>query len=144
MTNSTNGPVFREGSWTGSGTNTVINTLLLQQAELRVALEKTRSNVLRVLAVARTLREAPRPVPTTAGPLPEIARRVTDLSPRQRAVFERVVRRELNKAIAFDLGVSSKTVETHRARVMKRLGARTLADLVRIAERIDHRATTVE
>jgi FixJ family two-component response regulator len=46
-----------------------------------------------------------------------------------------VVAGESNKAIAFDLGLSQKTVETHRARVMKKLQAKSLAQLVRIASR---------
>mgnify|MGYP003678270392 FL=1 len=38
----------------------------------------------------------------------------------------------MNKAIAFDLGISERTVEVHRSQVMKKLGVRTLAQLVRV------------
>jgi len=54
------------------------------------------------------------------------------LSSRQRHVLEGVVAGKPNKAIAFELGLSEKTVETHRARVMKKLGAGSFADLVRL------------
>jgi DNA-binding NarL/FixJ family response regulator len=54
------------------------------------------------------------------------------LSPRQRRVLEGILAGKPNKAIAFDLGVSIKTVETHRARVMEKFGVDSLAELVRM------------
>jgi DNA-binding NarL/FixJ family response regulator len=59
-------------------------------------------------------------------------RTLATLSNRQLEVLRRVARGQLNKAIAFDLGISEKTVETHRARIMEKLGAESLADVVRI------------
>jgi DNA-binding NarL/FixJ family response regulator len=53
------------------------------------------------------------------------------LSPRQRRVLDGVLAGRANKAIAFDLGVSTKTVETHRARVMVKFHVGSLAELVR-------------
>jgi DNA-binding NarL/FixJ family response regulator len=70
----------------------------------------------------------------------EMASRINQLSPRQRRVLEKVIAGESNKAIAYDLGLSQKTVETHRARVMRKLGASSLAQLVRIASRAVPRA----
>jgi len=58
------------------------------------------------------------------------------LSDRQRDVWLRVVGGQLNKQIAYDLGVVERTVKLHRARAMAKLGARSTADLVRIAERL--------
>jgi DNA-binding CsgD family transcriptional regulator len=52
------------------------------------------------------------------------------LSPRQRRVLEGVLAGQANKRIAFDLGVSTKTIETHRARVMAKFHAASLAHLV--------------
>jgi FixJ family two-component response regulator len=58
--------------------------------------------------------------------------KVAALSEREREVFHRVAAGEMNKVIAQDLGISVRTVEVHRSRVMERLGVRTLAQLVRI------------
>lgn len=54
------------------------------------------------------------------------------LTPREREVLDRVVAGETNKLIAHHLGISIKTVETHRSRVMEKMSARSLADLIRI------------
>jgi FixJ family two-component response regulator len=58
------------------------------------------------------------------------------LSERQREVWLRVVRGQLNKQIASDLGLVERTVKLHRARAMEKLRARSTADLVRIAARL--------
>jgi two-component system response regulator TtrR len=57
--------------------------------------------------------------------------RMGELTPREMEVLEQVVSGKLNKEIAHELHISQKTVEMHRARVMTKLGARTIADLVR-------------
>lgn len=62
--------------------------------------------------------------------------RADTLSERQREVWLRVVRGELNKQIAFDLGIVERTVKLHRARVMEKLDAGSTAELARIAERL--------
>ncbi len=54
------------------------------------------------------------------------------LSEREAEIFHHVADGEMNKVIAFDLGISERTVEVHRSQVMKKLGVRTLAQLVRI------------
>ncbi|MEM9296430.1 MAG: response regulator [Planctomycetota bacterium] len=64
-----------------------------------------------------------------AGVLARIAR----LTPREREVMSHVVRGRLNKQIAAELGLSHKTVEVHRAHVMEKTHARSLAELVRMA-----------
>jgi len=55
------------------------------------------------------------------------------LTTRERHVLERIVAGRLNKQIADDLGISIKTVEAHRANVMEKLQANTVADLLKIA-----------
>lgn len=62
----------------------------------------------------------------------EMVAKIESLSDRERAVFEAVADGDMNKVIAFDLGISERTVEVHRANVMKKLGVRTLAGLIRI------------
>jgi FixJ family two-component response regulator len=66
----------------------------------------------------------------------EIRGRIALLTPREKEVMERVVRGQANKVIAMDLGVSQRTVELHRARVMKKLGLRSVAQLVHAVDRI--------
>jgi PAS domain S-box-containing protein len=58
---------------------------------------------------------------------------VKSLPPRQRQVLERIARGLLNKQIAWELGISEKTVKMHRALLMERLGVPTSADLIRLA-----------
>lgn len=55
------------------------------------------------------------------------------LTPREQEVMQLVVHGSANKVIAMDLGVSQRTVEIHRARVMEKMQARSLAELVRMA-----------
>ena len=55
------------------------------------------------------------------------------LTPREQQVLERIVAGRLNKQIADDLGISIKTVEAHRANIMDKLNAGTVADLMRVA-----------
>jgi FixJ family two-component response regulator len=58
------------------------------------------------------------------------------LTPREREVFELVVDGLLNKVIADRLGISERTVKIHRGRVMEKMGADSVADLVRMAGRL--------
>jgi len=62
-----------------------------------------------------------------------IEERLATLTPREREVFLGVVSGKLNKQIAVDLGTVEKTIKVHRARVMEKMGADSLAELVRIA-----------
>jgi len=64
-----------------------------------------------------------------------IERRIKELTPREHQVFTLVVSGLLNKQIAAELGTSEKTVKVQRARVMQKMQADSLADLVRMAER---------
>jgi FixJ family two-component response regulator len=67
----------------------------------------------------------------------ECQRRFAGLTPRERQVFRLVVRGMLNKQIAGQLGTKEGTVKLHRANVMRKLKAQSVADLVRLSERLD-------
>jgi FixJ family two-component response regulator len=60
------------------------------------------------------------------------------LTPREREVMALVARGLLNKQIAFELGTSEKTVKVHRARVMQKMQVQSLAELVRVTDKIGH------
>ena len=67
--------------------------------------------------------------------LDSIQARINTLTPREREVFTHVVAGRLNKQIAGELGTVEKTIKVHRSRMMEKLGLRTVADLVRMAEK---------
>jgi len=66
----------------------------------------------------------------------EIRERIKTLTPREAEVMHRVVSGQANKVIAMDLGVSQRTVELHRARVMRKLRMRSLAELVQAVGKV--------
>ena len=61
--------------------------------------------------------------------------RIDSLTPREREVFPLVAKGLLNKQIAAHLGAAEKTIKIHRSRVMRKMEAASVADLVRMAER---------
>lgn len=70
--------------------------------------------------------------------------RLATLTPREREVFGHVIAGRLNKQIAYDLGTVEKTIKVHRSRMMEKMGVRSLAELVRLAERAGIEATPHE
>jgi FixJ family two-component response regulator len=61
---------------------------------------------------------------------------MTRLTPREREVFDRIVRGKINKQIAYELGTTERTIKAHRHNVMEKMNVRSLAELVLIAERL--------
>jgi FixJ family two-component response regulator len=66
----------------------------------------------------------------------EIKERVATLTPREREVLAYVISGRLNKQIAGELGTAEKTIKVHRARVMEKMKVQSVAELVRLAERL--------
>ena len=68
--------------------------------------------------------------------LDKVLAHVSALTPREREVFELVVRGDTNKQVARALGCTERTIKAHRHRVMEKMRAQSLAELVSLAERI--------
>jgi two-component system response regulator FixJ len=69
----------------------------------------------------------------SAGDVGQIRARIATLTPREKEVLDGLLAGHPNKTIAFDLGLSPRTVEVHRANVMTKMGASSLSELVRMA-----------
>lgn len=67
--------------------------------------------------------------------LADIQTRMNRLTPREREVMALVVTGRLNKQVAGDLGIAEKTIKIHRARVMEKMEANSLAQLIRLADK---------
>lgn len=86
-----------------------------------------------IAAVERCLAKSTEDV-SAAARLTEVQQRVKTLTAREMEVFALVVTGMLNKQIAGALGIGEKTVKVHRARVMEKMRARSVAELVRLAD----------
>lgn len=67
----------------------------------------------------------------------ELRMRLKSLTPREREIMDAVVAGHANKVIAIDFGISIKTVEQHRGRMMAKLGARKVADLFHLLKAVE-------
>ena len=68
----------------------------------------------------------------------QLRQRSDSLAPRERQVMGLVVSGRLNKQIAYELGISERTIKLYRGQVMRKMGAPSLADLVKQAEKLGH------
>jgi FixJ family two-component response regulator len=89
-------------------------------------------------AVAAAL-ERDRAQRAEGGKLDSLKAAYATLSPRERQVMALVAAGKMNKQVAGDLSLSEITVKIHRGAAMRKMGAKTLADLVRMAEALDVR-----
>lgn len=94
----------------------------------------------RLLASIRTAVEESRQRESGAAELESLQAKFDTLSTRQRQVMELAVSGLSNKEIGTQLDISPKTVENHRAWVMERIGARNIAELVRLAMKLERKS----
>ena len=94
---------------------------------------------VRLLASIRNAVEQGRERDADATEVESLQSRFNTLSPRQREVMDLAVAGLSNKEIGTRLKISPKTVENHRAWVMERIGARNIAELVRIAMKVQNK-----
>jgi FixJ family two-component response regulator len=94
-------------------------------------LEKPFDDELLVAAIERALAEVEEPEPP--GGVPRVPVRSATLSPREREVMALVVEGCDNRQVGERLGISPRTVEVHKSRLMAKLGVRNLAELLRVA-----------
>jgi two-component system, LuxR family, response regulator FixJ len=95
-------------------------------------IEKPFDDVQLLAAISSALAASQRKL-DEASAVAQITARIASLTPREREVLDRLVAGQPNKMIAYDLGSSPRTVEVHRARVMEKMGVRSLPELVRMA-----------
>ena len=97
-----------------------------------------------LLAAVRNAIEIDRVARLAQVEMDAMRQRLASLTPREREVLVHVVAGRLNKQIAADLGTLEKTIKVHRARIMEKMAVRSLADLVRVAERLEVSLTTAK
>jgi FixJ family two-component response regulator len=78
------------------------------------------------------------------GRLAELRRRLKTLTPREREVMRHVIAGLLNKQIAAELGASERTIKIHRGNLIRKMGAESLPDLVRMAEKLAMHDTSLK
>lgn len=86
-----------------------------------------------MLSMIRTVLQAPKSDRRASAVDPELAGRLERLTPREQDVLEHLVAGRSNKEVGLALGISPRTVEIHRARLMEKMSADSLAILVRMA-----------
>ena len=91
-------------------------------------LEKPFTDKILLASIERALA-----LPAKSAPDPAIKRHLGELTPREHDVLLQMVAGNPNKVAAYKLGISPRTVEIHRARVMEKMGAKSLSELVRMA-----------
>jgi len=90
-------------------------------------------NLLRAIERAMARHEATRGLKST---LDVVRAHIGKLTPRERQVFERIVRGQTNKQVASALGTTERTIKAHRKQVMEKMQVQSLAELVSLAERV--------
>ena len=101
---------------------------------MSLQLQQTGTEKQQLTANLQQLTQALAEYKQRADQLERIKQRFETLTPREREVMVHVTAGLMNKQVAAQLGVSEITVKIHRGQAMRKMGARSLADLVRMAE----------
>lgn len=131
---------FRRPVIVMTGHGDVATAVLAMKAGATDFIEKPfdEDTLLAAIELALSTPVVPGPLAGEAGSIAaDAAARIARLSQREREVLQLLVAGKPNKAIALELGLSARTVEVHRARLMARLGVRSLAEAVRLAVQVD-------
>jgi two-component system response regulator FixJ len=96
-------------------------------------IEKPFSDDILLDAVTAALEQQANPSEPASEAAKQVRSRLGTLSEREKEVLDGLIAGNPNKTIAYDLGLSPRTVEVHRASVMKKMGATSLSQLVRMA-----------
>ena len=86
-----------------------------------------------LIGVVRRLLDEQIPLQEELAQQEDLRRRIAELSPRERDVLNGLMAGHANKVIAYDLGISPRTVEVYRANLMKKMNAHSLSELVRMS-----------
>ncbi len=114
-----------------TGHGDVPTTVRTMKAGAVDVIEKPFNDQVLIDRVQQALERDARQRETAAG-LKAIEQRLARLTPREREVMQAIVQGKLNKVIAADLGLSTRTVEIHRARIMEKMQARSVSKLVQM------------
>lgn len=125
-----------------TGYGSVPETVRAMKAGAADFLEKTVDERELIAAIWRALRKY-EDTRDKERELWEIRHKLSALSPREKEILDQVVAGRLNKEIAYELGITERTVKAHRANIMKKMKADSLAELVRMADKAErHRQET--
>jgi RNA polymerase sigma factor (sigma-70 family) len=101
-----------------------------------VSSDQLLGTVQRAIAHHEAVRDAQEAARDAKGRLDIVRGHLASLTPREREVFELVVRGKTNKGVALELGTTERTIKAHRHRVMEKMRVQSLAELVSLAERL--------
>lgn len=125
---------------TGYG-NIPISVKAMKEGAVDFLMKPVDSDAL--LAAIRRAAERSRVLKASRDEVMALEQRYEEVTAREREVFALVTAGLLNKQVADQLGIAEKTVKVHRARVMEKMAAGSLADLVRMAERLGVRSAEI-
>jgi two-component system response regulator FixJ len=121
-----------------TGHGNIQDSVIALKAGAKDFIEKPFENDVLLKSISQALQEEKTRTEVRATKV-ELARKFAKLTPREREVMHYIVEGVSNKHLAVLLGVSNRTIEVHRSRIMAKMGANSLPELVRMALSMDRR-----